>query len=175
MSPNQNGDEDEATSGMEFNEAGRNGKIELTTEDSGNVINLSTQVRGSSNAPVFKDKKQVIKSDGSIANTIEWEYDFANNVTSLNSYFAPILISKKSSSHDVNLDNFNYVENNVPKESSVFDDYLKGKEISAIEILDTYYFRNLKYKSDSPSTKSSISIMIGDKTDDTKYIFDDGI
>lgn len=173
LNQNQTGEDDEATSGMEFNEAGRNGKIELTTEDSENVINLSTQVRGSSNAPTFKDKKQVIKSDGSIANTIEWEYDFANNVTSLNSYFAPILISKKSSSHDVNLDNFNYVENNVPKESSVFDDYLKGKDVSAIEILDTYYFRNLKYKSDSPSTKSSISIMIGDKADDTKYIFDE--
>jgi hypothetical protein len=173
LSPNHNGDEDEATSGMEFNEAGRNGKIELTTEDSGNVINLSTQVRGSSNAPVFKDKKQVIKSHGSIANTIEWEYDFANGVTSLNSYFAPVLISKKSSTHDVNLDNFNYVENNTPKESSILEDFLKGKDVSAIEILDTYYFRNLKYKSDSPSTKSSISIVIGDETDDTKYIFDE--
>ena len=173
LSQNQTGEDDEATSGMEFNEAGRNGKIELTTEDSGNVINLSTQVRGSSNAPVFKDKKQVIKSDGSIANTIEWEYDFANGVTSLNSYFAPVLISKKSSTHDVNLNNFNYVENNTPKESSILEDFLKGKDVSAIEILDTYYFRNLKYKSDSPSTKSSISIVIGDETDDTKYIFDE--
>lgn len=173
LNQNQTGEDDTATSGMEFNEAGRNGKIELTTEDSGNVINLSTQVRGSSNAPIFKDKKQVIKSDGSIANTIEWEYDFANGVTSLSSYFAPVLISKKSSIHDVNLDNFNYVENNTPKESSILDDFLKGKDVSAIEILDTYYFRNLKYKSDSPSTKSSISIIIGDEADDTKYIFDE--
>lgn len=173
LSQNQTGEDDETTSGMEFNEAGRNGKIELTTEDSGNVINLSTQVRGSTNTPIFRDKKQVIKSDGSIANTIEWEYDFANGVTSLNSYFAPILISKKSSIHDVNLDNFNYVENNIPKESSIFEDFLKGKDTSAIEILDTYYFRNLKYKSDSPSTKSSISIVIGDEADDTKYIFDE--
>lgn len=173
LNQNQTGEDDTTTSGMEFNEAGRNGKIELTTEDSGNVINLSTQVRGSSNAPIFKDKKQVIKSDGSIANTIEWEYDFANGVTSLSSYFAPVLISKKSSIHDVNLDNFNYVENNTPKESSILDDFLKGKDVSAIEILDTYYFRNLKYKSDSPSTKSSISIIIGDETDDTKYIFDE--
>lgn len=173
LSQNQTGEDDEATSGMDFNEAGRNGKIELTTEDSGNVINLSTQVRGSSNAPTFKDKKQVIKSDGSIANTIEWEYDFANGVTSLNSYFAPILISKKSSVENVNLDNFNYVENNIPKESSVLDDYLKGNDISAIEILDTYYFRNLKYKSDSPTTKSSISIVIGDEADETKYVFDE--
>lgn len=173
LGQNQTGEDDETTSGMEFNEAGRNGKIELTTEDSGNVINLSTQVRGSSNTPVFKDKKQVIKSDGSITNTIEWEYDFTNGVTSLNSYFAPILISKKSSIHDVNLDNFNYVENNIPKESSILEDFLKGKDISAIEILDTYYFRNLKYKSDSSSTKSSISIVIGDEADDTKYIFDE--
>lgn len=173
LTQNKTGEDDETTSGMEFNEAGRNGKIELTTEDSGNVINLSTQVRGSTNNPTFKDKKQIIKSDGSISNTIEWEYDFANGVTSLNSYFAPILISKKSSIHDVNLDNFNYVENNIPKESSILEDFLKGKDISAIEILDSYYFRNLKYKSDGPSTKSSISIVIGDEADDTKYIFDE--
>ena len=173
LNQNQTEEDDETTSGMEFNEVGRNGKIELTTEDSGNVINLSTQIRGSSNAPTFKDKKQVIKSDGSISNTIEWEYDFTNGVTSLSSYFAPVLISKKSSIHDVNLDNFNYVENNTPKESSILDNFLKGKDVSAIEILDTYYFRNLKYKSDSSSIKSSISIIIGDETDDTKYIFDE--
>lgn len=173
LSPNKTNNGDEATSGMEFNETGRNGKIELTTEDSGKTINLSTQVRGESNAPTLKDKKQVIKSDGSIANTIEWEYDFANNITSLNSYFAPALISKKSSIENVNLENFNYVENGHSKSSSALDDYLKGESVSAIEILDTYYFRNLKYKSDSPTTKSSISIVIGDEADETKYIFNE--
>lgn len=170
LSPNQNGDEDEAISGMDFNEAGRNGKIELTTEDSGKTITLSTQVRGSTNTPIFKDKKQVIKSDGSISNTIEWEYDFANNVTSLNSYFAPILISQDSSKNNTDKINIDYSVNNDLRATSSFEEYLSDMSVSAIEILDTFYFRNIKFK-DSSSTKSTISIIVDDESDKSKFIF----
>lgn len=170
LSPNQNGNEDEATSGMDFNEAGRNGKIELTTEDSGKTINLSTQIRGATNTPIFKDKKQVIKSDGSIGNTIEWEYDFANGVTSLNSYFAPILISQDSSKENVDKINIDYSVNNELRATTSFEEYLSDMSLSAIEILDTFYFRNIKYK-DSSNVKSTLSIVVDDDSDKSKFIF----
>lgn len=170
LSQNQTGEDDETTSGMEFNEAGRNGKIELTTEDSGKTITLSTQVRGSTNTPTFKDKKQVIKSDGSISNTIEWKYDFANNVTSLNSYFAPILISQDSSKNNTDKINIDYSVNNDLRATSSFEEYLSDMSVSAIEILDTFYFRNIKFK-DSSSTKSTISIVVDDDSDKSKFIF----
>lgn len=169
LNQNQTGDEDEATSGMEFNEAGRNGKIELTTEDSGKVVTLSTQVRGSTNTPTFKDKKQVIKSDGSISNTIEWEYDFANNVTSLNSYFAPILISRNSKKDEIDLVPLSYQLNNDIVTTSDFNEYLHDNSISALEILDTFYFRNIKYTKDAK--KSTISTLLGDDTDNSKILF----
>lgn len=169
LSPNHNGDEDEATSGMEFNEAGRNGKIELTTEDSGKTITLSTQVRGSTNTPTFRDKKQVIKSDGSISNTIEWEYDFANNVTSLNSYFAPILISRNSIKNDVEAVPLNYKYNDEFISTTDFNEYLTDNSVSAIEILDSFYFRNIKYTPDSK--KSTVSILVGDDSDLSKELF----
>ena len=169
LSPNQNGDEDEATSGMEFNEAGRNGKIELTTEDSDKTIILSTQVRGSTNTPTFKDKKQVIKSDGSISNTIEWEYDFANNVTSLNSYFAPILISQNSIKNDVEAVPLNYKYNDEFISTTDFNEYLTDNSVSAIEILDSFYFRNIKYTPDSK--KPTVSILVGDDSESSKELF----
>ena len=170
LSQNQTEENGEATSGMEFNEAGRNGKIELTTEDSGKSISLSTQVRGSTNTPTFRDKKQVIKSDGSISNTIEWEYDFANNVTSLNSYFAPILISQDSSKNNTDKINIDYSVNNDLRATSSFEEYLSDMSVSAIEILDTFYFRNIKFK-DSSSAKSTISIVVDDESDKSKFIF----
>lgn len=170
LNQNQTGEDDETTSGMEFNEAGRNGKIELTTEDSGKVVNLSTQVRGSTNTPTFKDKKQVIKSDGSVSNTIEWEYDFANNVTSLNSYFAPILISQDSSKNNTDKINIDYSVNNDLRATSSFEEYLSDMSVSAIEILDTFYFRNIKFK-DSSSAKSTISIVVDDESDKSKFVF----
>ncbi|MBR6610669.1 MAG: hypothetical protein IKK93_00285 [Campylobacter sp.] len=172
FSPNQTSDE-EGTSGLEFNESGRNGKIELTTEDSRKIINLTTQIRGSTNTPIFRDKKQVIKNDGTIGNTIEWEYNFSDMVTELNSYFAPILISRKSSMNDVNPQNLNYIKNNVSKNTSDFNEYLNGKGVSAIEILDTYYFRHIKYAGDSAQTKPTISILTTDAASENKYIFEE--
>lgn len=172
LSQNQT-DDDNGTSGLDLNESGRNGKIELTTEDSGRTINLSTQIRGSTNTPVFKDKKQVIKNDGTISNTIEWTYNFADMVTELNSYFAPILISKKSSTNDVRLQDLNYLKDGVPKTTSDFNEFLNGNGLSAIEILDTYYFRNIKYVGDSSQTKSSISILTDDDSIKNKYIFEE--
>lgn len=169
LNQNQTGEDDETTSGMEFNEAGRNGKIELTTEDSGKVVNLSTQVRGSTNTPTFKDKKQVIKSDGSVSNTIEWEYDFANNVTSLNSYFAPILISRNSKKDEIDLVPLSYQLDNDLVTTSDFNEYLHDNSISAIEILDTFYFRNIKYTKDAK--KSTISTLLGDDADNSKILF----
>jgi hypothetical protein len=168
----QNQTDDDATSGLEFNEAGRNGKIELTTENSGRTINLSTQVRGATNAPIFKDKKQVIRSDGTIANTIEWEYDFSNMVTSLNSYFAPILISKKSSTNDITFSKLNYTDGNDVIQTSDYDEYLHGNNLSAIEILDSFVFRNIKYNDDSNNTRPIISIVTDDEeADNNKFIF----
>lgn len=172
LKDNKTNDED-ASSGNTFNETGRNGKIELTTENSGKIINLSTQVRGSTNNPVFKDKKQAIKNDGSVSNTIEWEYDFTNMVTSLNSYFAPTLISKKSNILDVSLDEFSYVYDDDTVSTSDIGKYIKDRGYSAIEILDSYIFRNIKYNSDSKANKSTISIVAGDDSEISKYLFEE--
>ena len=169
LSQNQTGEDDETTSGMEFNETGRNGKIELTTEDSGKVINLSTQVRGSSDTPIFKDKKQVIKSDGSVSNTIEWEYDFASNVTSLNSYFAPILISRNSLKNDIETVPLSYKYNDEFISTTDFNEYLTDNSVSAIEILDSFYFRNIKYTPDSK--QATVSILVGDDSDSSRELF----
>ena len=166
---NNKTEDENATSGKTLKASGRTGKIELTTENSEGEIKLTTQVRGISKNPVLVDTKEVF--DGNkVSNNIKWTYKFKDNITELNSYFAPILISKATSLKDVNITDFSTTEEPLVD----YDAYLAANDFSAMSAISRLIFKEISHK-DSEDKKPLISFITDDERTESKKIFKDTV